>query len=103
MRPDVVRPLHGKTGRGELKSHLRTEVSKRVIGLSIVLALSFTLVSVDAEGQRSGKIPRLGVLSIGGGPPAVIDSFFEGLRDLGWVDGQNLIIERRNAEGREER
>jgi len=56
-----------------------------------------------AEGQRSGKIPRLGILSIGGGPPTVVEPFFQGLRELGWLDGQNLIIERRIAEGQEER
>jgi putative tryptophan/tyrosine transport system substrate-binding protein len=75
----------------------------RVIGLAVVLAFSFPLVSLDAEGQQSGKMPRIGVLGIGGGPQAVTDSFLQGLRDLGWVDGQNVIIERRNAEGREER
>jgi putative ABC transport system substrate-binding protein len=75
----------------------------RRIGLAVVLALSFTLVSLDAEGQRSGKIPRLGILSVGGGQPTVVEPFFQGLRDLGWVDGQSLIIERRIAEGREER
>src|SRR6516165_11272099 len=31
------------------------------------------------------------------------DALFEGLRDLGYVEGQNLIIERRYAEGRAER
>src|SRR5262245_49252500 len=56
-----------------------------------------------AQAQRSGKIPRLGILSVGGGPPTVIEAFSQGLRDLGWVEGQNLIIERRIADGHEER
>jgi putative ABC transport system substrate-binding protein len=75
----------------------------RLIGLAVVLAFSFLLVLLDAEGQQSAKMPRVGVLGIGGGPQTVADSFLQGLRDLGWVDGQNVIIERRSAEGREER
>jgi ABC-type uncharacterized transport system substrate-binding protein len=55
-----------------------------------------------AEGQQSGKNPRIGVLNIGGGV-GVIDPFFQGLRDLGWREGQNVVIERRDAEGHEER
>ena len=69
-----------------------------VTGLGAVLA-----APLGAEAQRSGKIPRLGILSVGGGPPTVIESFLQGLRDVGWVEGQNLIIERRIAEGHEER
>jgi len=75
----------------------------RRIGLAVALALSFTLMSLDAEGQQSGKMPRIGVLGISGGPQIVAESFLQGLRDLGWVDGQTVIIERRIAEGREER
>jgi len=59
-----------------------------------------------AEGQQSGKKPRIGVLNIGGGAgvgAGVLDPFFQGLRDLGWAEGQNVVIERRNAEGHEER
>jgi|SRR5215510_5413053 len=50
----------------------------RRIGLAVILMLSLTLVSLDAEGQRSGKIPRLGILSVGGGPPTVIEAFPQG-------------------------
>ena len=58
---------------------------------------------LGAEAQLAGNKPRVGVLEIGGGPPAVIVSFYQGLRDLGWVEAQNVVIERRNAEGHEER
>jgi putative ABC transport system substrate-binding protein len=56
-----------------------------------------------AEAQQSGKKPRIGFLGIGGTGGSVIDPFFQGLRDLGWREGQNVIIDRRNAEGHEER
>ena len=55
------------------------------------------------QAQQSGKKPRIGVLNVGGGAASILDPFFQGLRDLGWVEGQNVGIERRNAEGYEER
>ena len=46
----------------------------RLTGLAVVLGFSFPLVSLDAEGQQSGKMPRVGVLGIGGGPQTITDS-----------------------------
>ena len=80
----------------------------RVIGRRTFLASSVALLATPlaAEAQQSGKKPRIGVLNIGGGAEVgagLLDPFFQGLRDLGWAEGQNVVIERRNAEGHEER
>ena len=65
---------------------------------------SLLAAPLAAEAQPSRKPPIVGVLGVSGeGPAAGIDRFFQGLRDLGWVEGQSVIIERRIAEGREER
>ena len=61
--------------------------------------------SLPAEGQPSGKVPRIGWL---GGPSResaepFVQSFQRGLKDLGWVEGQNVAIEWRFAGGRAER
>ena len=53
-----------------------------------------------ARAQRSGKVYRLGVLA---DVTPALSGLFYGLRDLGYVEGQNLIIERRSSEGRAER
>ena len=68
-----------------------------------VIAGGLLTAPLAVEAQLAGKKPRLGVLQIGGGQPASIVPFYQGLRDLGWVDAQNIVIERRNAEGHEER
>ena len=57
-----------------------------------------------AEGQPTGNVPRIGWL---GGPTresaqAFVQPFQQGLRDLGWVEGQNIVIEWRFAGGRAE-
>ena len=79
-------------------------VEDRVIGRRTFLAGSVALLAAPlaAEAEQSGKKPQIGVLNIGGGA-GVLDPFFQGLRDLGWAEGQNVVIERRNAEGHEER
>ena len=76
----------------------------RRIGLAVVLA-SLTLAPLAAEAQEADKVARIGYLS----PlSAVTDSvnreaFRQGLRDLGYVEGQNAVIEARYADGSPDR
>src|SRR5260370_1949241 len=51
--------------------------------------------------QQAGKVWRVGVLVTAN--PRVYDGFVDELRRLGYVDGQNVILEFRNAEGKYER
>jgi putative ABC transport system substrate-binding protein len=63
-------------------------------------AMLFTLCH-PAEAQQPAKIPRIGVL-ISGRPSIAsrrIQAFQRGLRDLGYVEGKNIILEYRYAEG----
>jgi putative tryptophan/tyrosine transport system substrate-binding protein len=56
-----------------------------------------------AEAQPAGKVYRLGYLTPVTVNPSVLEAFRQGLRDLGWVEGQNIVIEYRSAEGRYDR
>jgi len=65
---------------------------------AIVVAL--TVCGARAEAQQPTKIPRIGYLG-GGSPssnPARIEAFRQGLRELGYVEGKNIVIEWRYAE-----
>ena len=46
-----------------------------------------------AEAQQTGKVYRVGFLRFGSTPPAFIEGFRQGLRELGYVEGQNIVIE----------
>jgi putative ABC transport system substrate-binding protein len=70
----------------------------------ITLALGLFAVPLYADAQPSGKVARVGML-MGAQPRSAsfIQAFEHRLRDLGYVDGQNLIIEFRTGEGKAER
>jgi ABC transporter substrate binding protein len=56
--------------------------------------------------QPGGKVPRIGYLSPGSaspGPLAYHDEFQRGLRELGYIEGRNIVIEYRFAEGKFDR
>jgi len=77
----------------------------RLIGLAVILTLSFILAPLDAEAQQAGKIYRIGMLETTSMAlnAANLDAFRQGLRELGYVEGRNFMIEYRSADGRRER
>ncbi len=74
-------------------------------GLAIVVALALSGGPRGAEGQPAARIYRIGMLETrsAGLNAANIDAFRQGLRELGYVEGQNFVIEYRSSEGRDER
>jgi len=77
-------------------------VKKKIIFL-LVAALILVSFQFGEAQQASGKIPRIGYLAGGLGAATRTETFKQGLRDLGYVEGKNIIIEYRNAEGKIER
>jgi putative ABC transport system substrate-binding protein len=69
----------------------------------LVFALSALLVTLCAstEAQQSKKVYRIGYLSSRLGIEAREEAFLKGLRELGYVEGQNIIIEWRFTKGKE--
>jgi ABC-type uncharacterized transport system substrate-binding protein len=57
------------------------------------------------EAQQTGKAVRIGFLTTNpaSNSPRVVEAFHRGLRELGYVEGRNVVIEYRSAEGRPER
>jgi ABC-type uncharacterized transport system substrate-binding protein len=77
----------------------------RLIGL-VILALSLTLAPLAVEAQQPGTgVPQVGILFPNplSATSHLLEAFRQGLRELGYVEGQNIALEFRSAEGREER
>jgi ABC-type uncharacterized transport system substrate-binding protein len=78
----------------------------RLIGLAVVLAVGLTLSTLAAEAQETAKKAHVGVLLLtprAGAGGTYIEALRGGLRELGYVEGQNLLLEIRSAEGRPDR
>jgi putative ABC transport system substrate-binding protein len=71
--------------------------------LSILFVVMLLAVAVIAEAQQAAKVSRVGLLAGGRGFGSAGDAFRHSLRELGWVDGQNMAIESRLAEASLER
>jgi ABC-type uncharacterized transport system substrate-binding protein len=87
-----------------VSSDNREKEMKKNITVLTLCAMLFAL-SVSAEAQQPKKVPRIGYLGVN--PPsrtlARIEAFRQGLRDLGYLEGKNIVIEYRNAEGKLDR
>ena len=91
------------------KSKTCPELCRRIqnlkwAGFLAILVLLLGCVGM-AEAQQPPKVPRIGFLS-GGSPttsPARYEVFRQGLRELGYVEGKNIVIEYRWAEGKLDR
>lgn len=75
--------------------------------VTAVLAILALYGVAPAEAQSASKVTRIGLMSVGSDParpnaPQWI-AFIESMRALGYVEGQNMAVERRFAGGKPER
>jgi putative ABC transport system substrate-binding protein len=69
-----------------------------------VIAGGFVAAPLAAEAQQAAKVARIGFLRSNlAANPHLQEAFLQGLRDLGYVEGRNVVIEYRDAEGKLER
>ena len=85
--------------------HSTDNRKSKIQNLKCVLVLAILTLSVVhlAEAQQAKKVPRIGLLGLGSGVARQEEEFLGGLRDLGYVEGQNIIIEYRWAGGKVDR
>ena len=84
--------------------HCRRIQNRKLVGI-VALIIAFVMCGAVATAQQPTKIPRIGFL-ITSSPSAIaprMDAFQQGLRELSYVEGKNIVIERRHAEGKLDR
>src|SRR5262249_26007015 len=78
------------------------------IGLMLALTLGVLAAPLPADAQPAGKVRRIGFLTMASPPESSAESaarvaaFRQGLREFGWIEGQNIAIEYRWAAGRQD-
>lgn len=74
-----------------------------MIGLRVVFTIALAFVGLFSPGvaaaQQADKVARIGLLRNSSGANFAREAFIQGLRDLGYVEGRNIVIEYRSAEG----
>src|SRR5262249_40358634 len=73
----------------------------RLSTIGLMLILSLLTAPPAADAQQGGKVPRIGYLGDLPGPH--VEALRQGMHDLGYREGQHLVIEYRWAEGQAER
>ena len=71
---------------------------------SILMAVALVAVGMIAEAQQSKKVPKIGYLFTGfrsfAPASSTFKAFLQGLHELGYIEGKNIAIEYRYAEGK---
>ncbi len=78
----------------------------RPVTLVVTFALGLLAGPLPANAQQAGKVYRIGYVRSGSSPPTTSPAymgFLKGMRELGYVEGQNLVIEYRSAKRKPER
>ena len=85
--------------------NLKSKIQNLKWGGIVAIGVTFAMCGAVAQAQQPKKVPRIGYLS--GSPPFSIaehnEAFRQGLRELGYMEGKNIVIEWRSAEGKRDR
>jgi putative tryptophan/tyrosine transport system substrate-binding protein len=79
---------------------------KRAAVPSIIVVVVLLAVAVIAEAQQPARVPRIGYLNdspLGSFPKIRAEAFRQGLRELGYEEGKNIVIEWRYGDGKQDR
>ena len=97
MRSSPVRSGFSSIRGGRFEE---TTMNRSTVGIILTLSLGLLVASLVTAGQPPTKVARVGFLmpSLSAERARNLEAFRQTLRDLGWVEGQNLTIELRHGE-----
>jgi putative ABC transport system substrate-binding protein len=83
----------------------KSKIRNRKWAAIVAIGVTFAMCGAVAEAQQPKKVPRIGYLfnTSPSAASARVEAFRQGLRELGYVEGKNIVIEYRHAEGKFDR
>ncbi|HEX7230872.1 MAG TPA: ABC transporter substrate-binding protein, partial [Candidatus Binatia bacterium] len=105
-RPHDSSERAGESGQGDqVKTGISQQAAatRRTVKYACALCAMLLALCSPVEAKQSKKVARIGYLSLGAGIRANDEAFREGLRQLGYREGHNIVIEWRFVDGRSER
>ena len=97
--------LDGPSDGSKVMATQGTVAEPTILKIVTLVAILLFTIPLAVEAQQAAKIPRIGIL-FGSTPTATAhftEAFKQGLGERGYIEGQNIILERRYGEGRPER
>ena len=94
-----------RASRDRVSDNRKSKIQNRKWAGPFTIALGFAFGAPVAQAQQTAKIFRIGFLdpSTASGSAVLLDAFRQELSKLGWIDGKNIAVEHRFAEGKSER
>jgi putative tryptophan/tyrosine transport system substrate-binding protein len=87
---------------GSQSNNLKSKIQNLKSAGIVAIGVAFAMHGAVAHAQQPKKSARIGYLSMRSAPSEREEAFKQGLRELGWVEGQNVAIEYRWAKGKSE-
>jgi putative tryptophan/tyrosine transport system substrate-binding protein len=83
----------------------KSKIENRKLAGIVALVVTLAMCGAVAQAQQAKKVPRIGYLTVASlsSNVARVEAFRQGLRELGYVEGKNIVIEWRSGEGKVER
>jgi hypothetical protein len=77
----------------------RIAIDRRTFLYALGVGILTAPLAVEAQQAGTGKVYRIGFLRAGQPPETYVEGFQQGLRERGYVDGQNVVVEFRTTDG----
>ncbi len=101
----MTKKIHSESVVALIVFNLKSKIQNRKWAELFAIVVALTVCGARAEAQQPKKVPRIGYLGANFPTtnPARIEALRQGLRELGYVEGKNIVIEYRFAEGKRDR